>query len=108
MTKCWTAAATIFWQHFFYQIPYGLAFLDISTGEFFTAEGDREYADKLLLGFKPAEVIFQRHHQKNSRKNLAPSTIPTRWMNGSGRKVCGRFAAETIQHIRLKALVLMQ
>lgn len=27
---------------------YGLAFLDISTGEFFIAEGDREYADKLL------------------------------------------------------------
>src|SRR5215211_6920018 len=28
---------------------YGLAFLDISTGEFFLAEGDREYADKLLM-----------------------------------------------------------
>jgi DNA mismatch repair protein MutS len=42
----------------------GLAFLDISTGEFFIAEGDQEYADKLLQGFKPAEVIFQRSHQK--------------------------------------------
>src|SRR5688500_13578563 len=40
---------------------YGLAFLDISTGEFFTAEGDREYADKLLSGFRPSELIFQRH-----------------------------------------------
>src|SRR5215203_3584316 len=36
----------------------GIAFLDISTGEFFIAEGDKEYIDKLLLGFKPAEVIF--------------------------------------------------
>ncbi len=43
---------------------YGLAFLDISTGEFLVAEGDREYADKLLQSFKPAEIVFQRHKQK--------------------------------------------
>lgn len=49
---------------------YGLAFLDISTGEFFIAEGDKEYADKLLSGFKPAEVIFQRHHQKKFKEEF--------------------------------------
>jgi DNA mismatch repair protein MutS len=49
---------------------YGLAFLDISTGEFFTAEGNREYAEKLLTGFKPAEVIFQRHHQKKFKEEF--------------------------------------
>jgi len=37
---------------------FGLAFLDISTGEFFVAEGNQEYADKLLQSLKPAEVIF--------------------------------------------------
>lgn len=42
----------------------GLAFLDISTGEFFVAEGDDEYADKLLQSLQPAEVIFQRNKQK--------------------------------------------
>jgi DNA mismatch repair protein MutS len=42
----------------------GIAFLDISTGEFFIAEGDAEYADKLLQTFQPAEVIFQRNRQK--------------------------------------------
>jgi len=42
----------------------GIAFLDISTGEFFVAEGDKEYADKLLQSLKPAEVIFQRSRQK--------------------------------------------
>jgi len=47
---------------------YGLAFLDISTGEFFIAEGDREYADKLLQSFKPAEVVFQRHQQKKFKE----------------------------------------
>jgi DNA mismatch repair protein MutS len=43
---------------------FGLAFLDISTGEFFIAEGDREYADKLLQSFQPAEIVFQRNQQK--------------------------------------------
>jgi len=47
---------------------YGLAFLDISTGEFFIAEGDREYADKLLQSFKPAEVVFQRQQQKKFKE----------------------------------------
>ena len=47
---------------------YGLAFLDISTGEFLLAEGDREYADKLLQSFKPVEVIYQRHHQKKIKE----------------------------------------
>lgn len=42
----------------------GISFLDISTGEFFVAEGDREYADKLLQSLNPAEVVFQRSQQK--------------------------------------------
>ena len=46
----------------------GIAFLDISTGEFFIAEGDKEYADKLLQGLKPAEVIFQRNQQKHFKE----------------------------------------
>lgn len=49
---------------------YGLAFLDISTGEFFLAQGDREYADKLLQSFRPAEVIFQRQHQKKFKEQF--------------------------------------
>jgi len=54
--------------HFAENDQYGLAFLDISTGEFFVAQGDREYADKLLQGFKPAEVIFQRQQQKKFKE----------------------------------------
>ncbi len=42
----------------------GMSFLDISTGEFFIAEGDKEYTDKLLQSLQPAEVIFQRNKQK--------------------------------------------
>lgn len=48
----------------------GIAFLDISTGEFFVAEGDKEYADKLLQSLKPAEVIFQRNQQKYFKENF--------------------------------------
>ncbi|CAN5793151.1 DNA mismatch repair protein MutS [soil metagenome] len=46
----------------------GIAFLDISTGEFFIAEGDKEYADKLLQSLQPAEVIFQRNRQKTFKE----------------------------------------
>jgi DNA mismatch repair protein MutS len=42
----------------------GMAFLDISTGEFLTAEGSFEYADKLLHNFSPKEVLFERGKQK--------------------------------------------
>jgi DNA mismatch repair protein MutS len=42
----------------------GVAFLDISTGEFLTAEGSFEYADKLLHNFSPKEVLFERGKQK--------------------------------------------
>ncbi|MBN2261311.1 MAG: DNA mismatch repair protein MutS, partial [Prolixibacteraceae bacterium] len=38
----------------------GVAFLDISTGEFLTAEGSFEYVDKLLNSFQPKEVLYQR------------------------------------------------
>ena len=38
----------------------GVAFLDISTGEFLTAEGPFDYVDKLLNNFSPKEVLFER------------------------------------------------
>lgn len=38
----------------------GVSFLDISTGEFLTAEGPADYVDKLLNNFAPKEVLFER------------------------------------------------
>jgi len=49
---------------------YGLAFADISTGEFFVAEGNKDYADKLLQSLNPAEVVFQRNKQKQFKENF--------------------------------------
>jgi DNA mismatch repair protein MutS len=43
----------------------GIAFLDISTGEFFVAEGTWDYADKLLQNLKPSEVLFQKSLRKD-------------------------------------------
>ncbi|MBN8718354.1 MAG: DNA mismatch repair protein MutS [Sediminibacterium magnilacihabitans] len=51
------------------QANSGAAFLDISTGEFFVAEGNQEYIDKLLQSLRPAEVIFQRSYQKHFKEN---------------------------------------
>lgn len=42
----------------------GVSFADISTGEFLVAQGDAEYIDKLLQGFKPNEVVFQKSKRK--------------------------------------------
>ena len=38
----------------------GVALLDISTGEFLTAEGTTDYIDKLLAGFAPKEILYER------------------------------------------------
>jgi len=37
---------------------HGIAFLDLSTGEFMISEGESDYIDKLIQGFKPSEIIF--------------------------------------------------
>lgn len=43
----------------------GLAFLDVSTGEFLVCEGDWAYADKLLQSFSPSEVIFSKDKKRD-------------------------------------------
>lgn len=43
----------------------GISFLDVSTGEFLTAQGTQEYIDKLLQNFSPSEVLIQKKYKKN-------------------------------------------
>lgn len=50
------------------QANAGVAFLDISTGEFLCAQGTIEYVDKLLQGFRPAEVLYQKHQDRTFRE----------------------------------------
>ena len=43
----------------------GVAFLDVSTGEFYLTQGNNEYIDKLLQSFNPSEVLLQRNKRKD-------------------------------------------
>ena len=49
----------------------GVAFLDISTGEFLTAEGGVEYIDKLLTNFSPKEVLIERSNRKRFEESFS-------------------------------------
>ncbi len=42
----------------------GIAFLDISTGEFLVAEGNMAYINKLIQGFSPSEIVFQKKYKE--------------------------------------------
>jgi DNA mismatch repair protein MutS len=48
----------------------GIAFLDITTGEFYAAEGDTEYMDKLMQSFQPSEVILSKSQMKRFREQF--------------------------------------
>ena len=43
----------------------GVAFLDVSTGEFLTSEGNSEYVDKLLQNFSPSEILVPKQNKKD-------------------------------------------
>ncbi|WP_309642025.1 DNA mismatch repair protein MutS [Flavobacterium sp.] len=48
----------------------GVSFLDVSTGEFLTAQGNDEYIDKLLQNFNPSEVLIPKIHKNNFRETF--------------------------------------
>jgi DNA mismatch repair protein MutS len=43
---------------------HGIAFIDVSTGEFLVAQGNDEYINKVIQGFEPKEIIFQKNKSK--------------------------------------------
>ena len=48
----------------------GVAFLDVSTGEFLVAQGNIEYIEKLIQGFQPSEILYQRNRDKEFQQNF--------------------------------------
>ncbi|OYX86167.1 MAG: DNA mismatch repair protein MutS [Flavobacteriales bacterium 32-34-25] len=48
----------------------GISFLDVSTGEFLTAQGNVEYIDKLLQNFSPSEVLIQKNNKNDFKSNF--------------------------------------
>jgi len=51
----------------------GVAFVDISTGEFFVSEGSKEQAEKLIQNFQPNEIVFQKNRRKEFTEQFAKS-----------------------------------
>jgi DNA mismatch repair protein MutS len=50
---------------YFGKTSIGVSFLDVSTGEFLTSEGNRDYIDKLLQNFSPSEILVAKHFKKD-------------------------------------------
>jgi DNA mismatch repair protein MutS len=50
---------------------WGVAFIDISTGEFFCTEGKKNYVDNLLQSFKPAEIILSKKLVKEFKETIS-------------------------------------
>ena len=51
----------------------GIAFLDVSTGEFLTSQGSWDYVNNLLQSFSPSEVIYQKQHKAEFTQRFADS-----------------------------------
>ena len=46
----------------------GVSFLDVSTGEFLTSQGNEEYIDKLLQNFSPSEILIQKNNRNQFKE----------------------------------------
>ena len=53
---------------YFSKRQLGVAFLDVSTGEFLTAQGNEEYIDKLLQNFSPSEILIQKNNKNQFKE----------------------------------------
>ena len=54
----------------FYEDKAGVAFLDISTGEFYVAEGDLKYISKLIHDYSPSEILYARSNDSLFQDNF--------------------------------------
>ena len=51
----------------------GIAFLDVSTGEFLAAQGNWEYINKLLQSFSPSEIVYEKQYKSQYKERFADS-----------------------------------
>ena len=55
----------------------GISFVDISTGEFYLAEGNESYIDKLLQNFKPSEIVIQKNRTTAFKEKFGDKVLLT-------------------------------
>ncbi len=81
----------------------GVAFLDLSTGEFFAAEGDSPYVDKLLANLSPKEVIYQKGYESEFSEAFGTKHYTYRldpWMfaeNSARDKLLAQFGTTSLK-----------
>ena len=81
----------------------GVAFLDISTGEFYVAEGSDVYVDKLLSNLQPKEVVYQRAAEDRFKSSFGVRYYTYRldeWVFSEDvcrEKLCRQFATPTLK-----------
>lgn len=80
---------------YFSKRQLGVAFLDVSTGEFLTAQGNEEYIDKLLQNFSPSEILIQKNN-KNQFKETFGEDFNVFFLEDWVYKE--DYAIETLQH----------
>ena len=88
----------------------GVAFLDISTGEFYLSEGDDRYVDKLLSNFAPKEVLYQRGEDQRFEQAFGCRHYTYRldeWIFSSELnydKLCKQFATPSLKGFGVEGL----
>jgi len=81
----------------------GVAFLDISTGEFYMAEGDDRYIDKLMSNLSPKEVLYQRGSETRFESSFGNRHYTYRlddWVFSSElnhEKLCQQFGTKSLK-----------
>ena len=81
----------------------GVAFLDISTGEFFMAQGDDRYVDKLMASLQPKEVLYQRGMEDRFESSFGGKHYTYRldeWIFSSDLnydKLCKQFGTQSLK-----------
>ncbi len=92
----------------------GVAFLDASTGEFYCAEGTREYVEKLISSFAPKEVIYARANDEKFRDIFgAKYKLCTykldEWLyapNPNYEKLCKQFSTTSLKGFGIEGMQL--
>ena len=88
----------------------GVSFLDISTGEYFLAEGDDRYIDKLLSNLQPKEIIYQRGYEDRFEAAFGNKHYTYRleeWVFSSDinyDKLCKQFGTKSLKGFGVESL----